>query len=49
MEIPTDRVVKAQGLLAKLDCDLLVLFPSSNMHYLSGFYDETMERMLFFI
>ncbi len=49
MEIPTDRVVKAQGLLAKLDCDLLVLFPSSNMLYLSGFYDEPMERMLFFI
>jgi Xaa-Pro aminopeptidase len=49
MEIPTDRVIKAQGLLVALDYDLLVLFPSSNMLYLSGFYDEAMERMLFFM
>jgi len=49
MEIPTDRVEKAQRLLAEQNYDLLVLFPSSNMLYLSGFYDEPMERMLFFI
>ena len=49
MEIPTDRVEKTQKLLAQQDYDLLVLFPSSNMLYLSGFYDEAMERMLFFV
>ncbi len=49
MEIPIDRVEKAQRLLAEQDYDLLVLFPSSNMLYLSGFYDEPMERMLFFV
>lgn len=49
MEIPADRVEKAQRLLAEQDYDLLVLFPSSNMLYLSGFYDEPMERMLFFV
>ena len=49
MEQPTDRVEKARRLLAEQDYDLLVLFPSSNMLYLSGFYDEAMERMLFFI
>jgi Xaa-Pro aminopeptidase len=49
MEIPTNRTEKAQRLLAEQDYDLLVLFPSSNMLYLSGFYDEPMERMLLFI
>jgi Xaa-Pro aminopeptidase len=49
MEIQTNRVVKAQRLLTELDYDLLVLFPSSNMLYLSGFYDEPSERLLFFI
>jgi len=46
MEIYQERMVKAQELLAELDFDLMVLFPSSNMLYLSGFYDEPGERML---
>jgi Xaa-Pro aminopeptidase len=46
MEIYGDRVVKAQELLAKSDFDLMALFPSSNMLYLSGFYDEPGERIL---
>ncbi len=46
MEMYGDRMVKAQELLAKLDFDFMVLFPSSNMLYLSGFYDEPGERML---
>ncbi len=49
MEIPTNRVAKAQRLLAEQDYDLLVLSPSTNMLYLSGFYDEPSERLLFFI
>ncbi|MBA7481090.1 putative dipeptidase PepE [subsurface metagenome] len=46
MEIHQQRMVKAQELLAKLDFDFMALFPSSNMLYLSGFYDEPGERML---
>jgi len=46
MEIHQERMVKAQELLAELDFDFMVLFPSSNMLYLSGFYDEPGERML---
>ena len=46
MEIYGDRMVKAQELLAKLDFHLMALFPSSNMLYLSGFYDEPGERIL---
>lgn len=46
MEIHQERMVKAQELLAKLDFDFMALFPSSNMLYLSGFYDEPGERML---
>ena len=49
MEIYGDRMAKAQELLAKLDFDLMALFPSSNMLYLSGFYDEPGERMLFLL
>jgi Xaa-Pro aminopeptidase len=49
MEIQTNRVVKAQRLLAEQDYDLLVLSPSTNMFYLSGFCDEPSERLLFFI
>lgn len=46
MEIHQERMVKAQELLAELDFDFMALFPSSNMLYLSGFYDEPGERML---
>lgn len=48
MEIHQQRMVKAQELLAELDLDFMALFPSSNMLYLSGFYDEPGERMLLF-
>jgi Xaa-Pro aminopeptidase len=43
------RVGEAQRLLAEEGGDLLVLFPSSNMLYLSGFYDEPSERLLFLL
>jgi len=46
MQIYGDRTLKAQELLAKSDFNLMVLFPSSNMLYLSAFYDEPGERML---
>ena len=49
MEIYRNRVLKAQKLLAESDYDLMVIFPSSNMLYLSGFSDEPGERMLFFL
>ncbi|MFQ6065668.1 MAG: M24 family metallopeptidase [bacterium] len=45
-QVYQDRILKAQKLMANLDLDLMVLFPSSNMLYLSGFYDEPGERML---
>ncbi|UCB46018.1 MAG: aminopeptidase P family protein [Spirochaetota bacterium] len=44
-----DRIERAQKQLKEQDYCLLVLFPSSNMLYLSGFYDEPGERMLFFL
>lgn len=46
MQVYGDRILKAQELLAKSDFDLMALFPSSNMLYLSAFYDEPGERML---
>lgn len=49
MEIYRSRVAKVQELLVSLDQDVMVLFLSSNMLYLSGFYDEPGERMLLFI
>jgi Xaa-Pro aminopeptidase len=49
MEVFQKRIEKAQELLKQTGYDLLVLFPSSNMFYLSGFYDEPGERMLFFL
>lgn len=49
MEVYKKRVAEAQKLMGELGHGLMVLFPSSNMRYLSGFYDEPGERMLFFI
>ena len=49
MGIYQERVAKAQEALAVADFGLMVLFPSSNMLYLSGFYDEPGERMLFLL
>jgi Xaa-Pro aminopeptidase len=49
MELYRKRVKTAQQELARMDQELMVLFPSSNMRYLSGFYDEPGERMLFLI
>jgi Xaa-Pro aminopeptidase len=49
MEIYKRRVERAQKLLASSDYDVMVLFLSSNMRYLSGFYDEPGERMLLFL
>lgn len=46
MQIYGDRIARAQEELANLDFDLMALFPSSNMLYLTGFYDEPGERML---
>jgi Xaa-Pro aminopeptidase len=44
-----DRIEKVRELMGDLGFRLIVLFPSSNMRYLSGFYDDPGERMLFFI
>jgi Xaa-Pro aminopeptidase len=49
MRVFKQRVEKVQEMLAQSGYDLMVLFPSSNMLYLSGFYDEPGERMLFFL
>lgn len=49
MEVYKRRVRAVQEELSRLNMDLMVLFPSSNMKYLSGFYDEPGERMLFLI
>ena len=47
--IHANAVSEAQRSLAQVGGDLLVLFPSSNMLYLSAFYDEPSERLLFFL
>jgi Xaa-Pro aminopeptidase len=49
MELYRKRVKTAQQEMVRMDQDLMVLFPSSNMRYLSGFYDEPGERMLFLL
>lgn len=42
-----ERVVTCQDRLTDADADGIVLFPSVDMNYLSGFTDEPMERHLF--
>ena len=49
MKIYQSRIKKAQEMLSGLDFGLMALFPSSNMLYLSGFYDEPGERLLFLL
>ncbi|MGQ9615995.1 MAG: M24 family metallopeptidase [Spirochaetota bacterium] len=49
LDIYKNRVDRAQRLMVELGYELMVLFPGSNMRYLSGFYDEPGERMLFFL
>lgn len=49
MGIYQKRVAKVQEALAVSDFGLMALCPGSNMLYLSGFYDEPGERMLFFL
>lgn len=44
-----DRVAACQQRLGESSADGLVLFPSVNMQYLSGFTDEPMERHLFLL
>jgi Xaa-Pro aminopeptidase len=44
-----NRVSEVQRSLAEMGGDLLVLFPSPNMLYLSGFYDQPGERLLFLL
>jgi Xaa-Pro aminopeptidase len=41
-----ERIARVQELMAEMEADLLALSPSSNMLYLSGFYDEAGERLL---
>lgn len=48
-EIYKNRIARAQRFMVELGYELMILFPSSNMRYLSGFYDEPGERMLFLI
>lgn len=48
-DIYRNRVARAQRSMVELGYELMVLFPGSNMRYLSGFYDEPGERMLFFL
>jgi Xaa-Pro aminopeptidase len=45
MKIHRERIAKAQNLMAESGFDLLAIFPSSNMLYFSGFYDEPGERL----
>lgn len=49
MGIYEQRIARVQGLMNSSGCELLVLFPSANMLYLSGFYDEPGERLLFLL
>ncbi|ADD07493.1 putative Xaa-Pro dipeptidase (plasmid) [Natrialba magadii ATCC 43099] len=42
-----NRLDRAQEALEREGADALILFPSSNMGYLSGFQEEPMERHLF--
>ncbi|AHG02870.1 peptidase [Halobacterium sp. DL1] len=42
-----ERVAACQDRLDSADADAVVLFPSTDMDYLSGFTDEPMERHLF--
>ncbi|OIB58818.1 M24 family metallopeptidase [Natrialba sp. SSL1] len=42
-----DRLDRARETLEQEGADALILFPSSNMGYLSGFQEEPMERHLF--
>ena len=49
MEVYKRRVGAVQEELSRLEQDLMVFFPSSNMRYLSGFSDEPGERMLFLL
>jgi len=41
------RTERVQAALADAGADAAVLFPSSNLHYLSGFEEEPAERHLF--
>jgi len=41
-----NRTKACQRALSETDADAVVLFPSTNMYYLSGFRDEPMERHL---
>ncbi|MFC7045365.1 M24 family metallopeptidase [Halobacteriaceae archaeon GCM10025711] len=41
------RTRACQERLAAVDADAAVLFPSPNLYYVSGFWDEPMERHLF--
>lgn len=43
------RLAKAQSALGEVGGDLLVLFPSTNLGYLTGFFEEPMERHLFLL
>lgn len=49
MGIYEQRIARVQQLMDGSGSELLVLFPSANMLYLSGFYDEPGERLLFLL
>ncbi|HIH96332.1 MAG TPA: aminopeptidase P family protein [Thermoplasmata archaeon] len=42
-----ERTEKAQELMQKRQIQTLILFPGTNMYYLTGFLEEPMERPLF--
>jgi Xaa-Pro aminopeptidase len=42
-----DRLGRVQDAMADVDADLVVLFPSTNLQYLTGFDEEPAERHLF--
>ncbi|MFB6132797.1 MAG: M24 family metallopeptidase [Halanaeroarchaeum sp.] len=42
-----ERTRSLQGALRDRDVDCVVLFPSPNLYYLTGFWEEPMERQLF--
>lgn len=43
------RIEECRAVMSEQGFDMMILFPSSHMYYLSGFRDEPGERMLFFL
>ena len=46
MELFRRRYAKCREVMAQRDLDCIVVFPSTNMYYLTGFMEEPLERLL---